>query len=401
MPLTLPLPPLVGREWGSEATHPDIPLAINTPPLENEIQQPVAPTEDANKAGSGEFGSAAASTTGTGPGTGPGMGQGFAFGGRPPGGGFPGGGFPGGRGFARGPEGGGPPGMYGPGMMPGGRSPMGPGGPEGGPGAYRGVSGPGQAAMQHNSLPKGVDYYLLRFLDFSVEPGKKYKYRVKLVLQDPNYGLQQGVLSPAVLDRQAKELQAARAKNPKAERPYWRIVDKWSDPSPAVGIPMAGNVRLADVKVPAADKANDEPTVKMLVEAFDVDEAGTPIQAAAEKDFRRGSVANMVQDTEYLVDPVTIDTQKDFKFFTGMTLLDVDGGTKIAGARDMNYPARILVMGPAGELYIRNELEDKSYVENHRAIFEKVPTGPGGPEVPGGPGRGPAGGARRTPARGR
>jgi hypothetical protein len=143
---------------------------------------------------------------------------------------------------------------------------------------------------------------------------------------------------------------------------------------------------------------NDEPTVKMLVEAFDVDDAGTPIQAAAEKDFKRGSVANMVQDTEYLVDPVTIDKQKDFKFFTGMTLLDVDGGTKISGARDMTYPARILVMGPAGELYIRNELEDKSYVENHRAIFEKAPTGPEGPGGPGGPGPGrpPAGGGRRT-----
>jgi hypothetical protein len=240
---------------------------------------------------------------------------------------------------------------------------------------------------------------LLRFIDFSVEPGKKYKYRVKLVLKDPNYGLPQTVLSPTVLDRQAKEWQAARAENPKADRPFWRIVDKWSDPSPAVGIPMAGNVRLADVKVPAADRVNDEPTVKMLVEAFDVDDAGTPIQAAAEKDFRRGYVANMVQDTEYLVDPMTIDTQKDFKFFTAMTLLDVDGGTKIAGTRDMNYPARILVMGPAGEMYVRNELDDKSYVENHRAIFEKTDprAGPGGPEGPGGFGRPGAG--RRPPRR--
>src|SRR5262249_33998587 len=168
-------------------------------------------------------------------------------------------------------------------------------GPEGGPGGFRGGGGGvGQAAMEHTTLPKGVDYYLLRFFDFSVEPGKKYKYRVKLVLKDPNYNLPQAVLSPAVLDRQAKELQAARAKNPKTEKPFYRIVEKWSDPSPAVGIPMAGNVRLADAKVPAADKANDEPTVKMLVEAFDADEAGTLIQAAVEKEFKRGYVANMV-----------------------------------------------------------------------------------------------------------
>jgi hypothetical protein len=30
--LTLPLPPLVGRDFGADATHPDIPLAVNAPP---------------------------------------------------------------------------------------------------------------------------------------------------------------------------------------------------------------------------------------------------------------------------------------------------------------------------------------------------------------------------------
>ena len=31
-----------------------------------------------------------------------------------------------------------------------------------------------------------VPNWLLRFFDFSVEPGKKYKYRVQLVMLDPN-----------------------------------------------------------------------------------------------------------------------------------------------------------------------------------------------------------------------
>ena len=35
--LTMPLPPLVGRDWGAEATHPDIPLIADTPPLEEEV----------------------------------------------------------------------------------------------------------------------------------------------------------------------------------------------------------------------------------------------------------------------------------------------------------------------------------------------------------------------------
>jgi hypothetical protein len=374
-PLTLPLPPLIGREWGSEATHPDIPLAINTPPLEDENLQRAtgdAAQQPAAADAGGEFGSAAPTQGSVGPGMGPGAG----FGTGRPGGEYPGAGL--GRGRMMGPEGG-----MGPGMGPGGRRIMaGPGGgPEGG-GAYRG-SGGGQAAAQHQVLPKGVDYYLLRFFDFTVEPGKKYKYRVKLVFNDPNFGMPEGVLAASVLDRQAKEVAATKKKKSDL---FYRVVDKWSDPTPTVGIPMAGNVRLADTKIPAG--VNDEPNVKLLVEAFDVDEAGLPIQAALESDktwFRRGNVVNMVQDAEYLVDPTMIDTKANFQFLTGMTLLDVDGGTKLS--RDMTVPSRILVMGSAGEMYIRNEIDDKPYVESHRKTFEKTTDKNGkplGPEVPGG-----------------
>jgi hypothetical protein len=402
-PLTLPLPPLTGREWGAEATHPDIPLAINTPPLEDERAQAeakAAEQQPAQNDANSPFGTANP-TQGPGPAAGPG---GFGPGGFGPG--RPGGEFQGvGPGFgprrmSYGPEGG--PGMGGPGMGPGGRMPIGPGGPEGG-GAFRG--GSGQAASQHTTLPKGVDYYLLRFFDYSVEPGKRYKYRVKLVVHDPNFNMPPTVLAPAVLDRQAKEFQAAKAKGgPNAQKPFYRLVEKWSDPSPTVGIPMAGNVRLAETKVPPPEKFNDEPTVKLLVEAFDVDAAGNPIQAAKEPEkpavFRRGYVVNLVEDAEYLFDPITIDTQPNFRFQTGMTLLDVDGGTKISKeSKDMTVPARILVMGPAGELYIHNELDDKPYVESHRATFEKTTDrqGPIGPGAPGGPGPGrprPAGKGR-------
>jgi hypothetical protein len=387
-PLTLPLPPLVGREWGAEASHPDIPWGPFTPVLEPE-NQPVAPDAAAQPAtdAAGEFGQANPTQQSV-PGVNPGFGTGRPGG---PGGFPPGGGF--GRGMNMGPEGG-------PGMPPGGGRFSGPGGgPEGGPGGMRGPSaGSGQAAGQHQTLPKGVDNYLLRFFDFSVEPGKKYKYRVRLVIQDPNYNMDQRVLEPAVLDRQVKE--AAAAKKKKSDL-FYRIVEKWSDPSPAVGIPMAGNVRLAETKIPSAEKANDEPVVKMIVEAFDADEAGTPIQGAAEKDFRRGYVANMIGDARYQPDPTMVDTQPNFKFFTGMTLLDVDGGGKLA--KDMTYPARVLVMGPAGELYIRNDTDDKPYVQTFHAIFDETtdkhgnplgPEGPGGPGAPGG-----AGPRRQSPKR--
>lgn len=331
--LTLPLPPLVGRDWGSQATHPDIQL--NLPPLEEEAEQLVTlTTEQQPSTMASEFGSWT-STMPAGP-----------------------------RGFATGSGG------YAPrlgGMSPEGYGPDSrrfAGRPGEVSGSYRSGVGDGRTAGLHTTLPRGVDYYVLRFFDYTVKPCKNYRYRVKLVIADPNYNMSTNTLAPAVLDRQARS-----AKTNRGRKPTFRITEAWSDPSPTVGIPIGGSIRLADVKVPSADKFNDEPSVGLLIEAFALDENGNAIQAGIEeKDCRRGYVANLVKDTEY-VGPGYIDTQEKFQFITGTTLLDMDGGTKLT--RDFSAPARILLMGPAGQLYIRNEAEDKPFVEHHRLLFEK------------------------------
>jgi hypothetical protein len=237
---------------------------------------------------------------------------------------------------------------------------------------------------------------LLRFFDFTVEPGKKYRYRVTLVLADPNYSLQDNVLAPAVLDRHRQESVEARKRN--GTRQDFRRIEGWSDPSPTVGIPLSGGAKLVDVKIPSAEKYNDEPSAKLLVDSFDTDEKGNAIQAAKEQEFRRGNVANMVDKVEYLVEGgLAIDTRDNFKFITGMTLLDVDGGKKLS--KDMTSPARVMLMGPAGDLYIHNELDDKPAVEYHKALFEKHAEG-SEPGAPGRPSRGPASGKGGRPGGG-
>ena len=50
-------------------------------------------------------------------------------------------------------------------------------------------------------------------------------------------------------------------------------------------------------------------------------------------------------------------------------LLDIDGGEKLG--RDIVAPSRVLLMGPTGQLYIQNELDDKPFVEQYRTLFEK------------------------------
>ena len=388
--LTMPLPPLIGRDWGAEATHPDIPLIANTPPLEDEAATLAAAqaAEEAKKPGNADEFTASGPNGGVQgpmqPGM-PGMTSGRGFG-------RPGPGGPGGPGMAMFGRPGGPEGMG-----PGGSSRMMGMGPEGG--GARSFAGPMAAGAARTSLPKGVDFLLLRFFDFTVEPGKKYKYRVTLVLADPNAAMPEGALAPAVLDRHKQEAVAAKAKN--TQRNYIRRIETWSEPSPTVGIPLSGNVRLAEVKVPSEGKYNDEPIAKLLVESFDVDEKNNAIQAAKEREFRRGSVANMVDKADYLGDGPWIDVREGFKFTTGMTLLDVDGGKTLG--KNMLSPGRVLVMGPAGDMYVRNEVDDKPIVENHRLIFDQKDKhklggpeeGPGMPGPGGRPGR-PSGGRGRN-----
>ena len=109
-----------------------------------------------------------------------GMGGGMmGMGGKPGGGGFPGGA----------PGMGGMPGMGGPAAMGGGK----PGGPPGmggmpGMGAMPGMGGPGGMAGAGSlaDLPPADDV-LVRVMDFTVESGKIYKYRMRVILQNPNY----------------------------------------------------------------------------------------------------------------------------------------------------------------------------------------------------------------------
>jgi hypothetical protein len=363
--LTFPLPPLVGRDWGPEATHPDIPLLANTPPLEEEV----APVPVANpEAPGGNDPFSAANPNGLPPGMGaPGQGMGMRMG------------------MGMGPEGGGRPGSF--------AMRRGMGGAEGG---ERGMgSAPGALGVRA-SLPKGVNFLLLRFFDFTVEPGKKYKYRVSLVVADPNFTMPDNVLSAEAADRRRQETQKARTAN--RPRPDFRRIEGWSDPSPTVGIPLAGSTRLVDVKISSADKFNDEPTANLLVEAFDLDEKGNAIQAANKKEFRRGGVANMVEDAKYLGEG-WIDVWEKFKFVTGMTLLDIQGGKKLA--KDYTSPGRVLVMGPAGELYIRNELDDKQAVEYHELVYDPDDKRKNQPGLEGPQGFGPGSRGGRGPAGGR
>lgn len=209
--------------------------------------------------------------------------------------------------------------------------------------------------------------YLLRFFDFTVEPGKRYTYRVRLVIKDPNQPLfaTPSVLDGAVLDRLRKSQVNGV--------PNRYIYAPWSEPSPAVGIPLDGRVRLASTT------PGDEGRANLVVDGFGkAADTGTWVQAAKTKEFPRGAVVNFVEDSEYLIETQThVDRYDSFKFLTGITVLDMRGGEK-HGRGDLTAPSRVMVMGPSGNLEIRRELDDAADVQTHRNIFTKPRPGTGG-----------------------
>lgn len=386
--LTLPLPPLVGRDFGEEATHSEIPLAKDAPPPEDMSmqQQPLAAAaeqpageddeEPAFTAGSQQPGGITGSPYGAGPTRGPMSGfGGREFGPMPrmpygPSAGF--GEFagpPGGRGF---------------------------GGPEGGGRAFAG----GISTGARTTIPREVNDLLLRFFDFTVEPGKQYQYRVRLAVADPNNSipLTAGMLDPSVIDRRSKEIRAAKEKG--RQPPWSRQAAEWSEPSRPVAIPVGiGMVHIAEAKLP--QKANDEPTVKVMAETFDIEPAdGSAIHVAQETEVRRGTVVNLRGKMKYFGENDRwVDTKSDYQLYTGQTVVDVLGGEQLPGSK-LTAPARVVLMDVAGQFTIRDELSDREDVEYLRYLLdEKRRQRSGGPgaeygfegpgRIPGGRGRGP------------
>ncbi len=336
--LTLPLAPLVARNWDEMAYLSDIPLAID---VENEMvdefdeDEPLPENLDDPDA---MFGDIEGSAGGRGMRGGRGGDFGGEFGGE----------FGGGRGggFSRGGRGGG----FG----------MGRGGGEFGGefGGGRGGGGGGLSRVGENlkfdengELEVEVPFLMLRFFDLTVQPGKRYKYRVQLLLADPNYGQPREAIDNSVLARDRKIA----------------IEGEWSEPSSTISIPQAGIVRVAESGSPRDDYYS-EPSAKMLVESFGIDERGNAMQASTEIEARRGAVMNYVGDVDTLVDQGRyIEIVEDFTVDTGVVVLDMDGGETYS--RKHKEPTHALLMDASGRMYLRDELDDEMEVAIHRAVF--------------------------------
>lgn len=233
---------------------------------------------------------------------------------------------------------------------------------------------------------KGVDHLLFRFCDFSVESGKKYVYRVRLGLGNPNRFV-------PVKNLRKPELREAKA-----------LISEWSKPTPVANIPY-GDKLLAGPVSPATLRSEPVGKIRIVQVKEDIG-AEVPL----ESEVSRGSLINFLKaETEYVgadgtVNPFTGD------FLTDSVVLDLRGGKSLQPkTKELTEPGEMLVLSREGQLLAMHEFEDEDTWFNY-AVPEEKPRGeavdpmmmemegmprPGGRPAPGGPrpGRPPRGAA--------
>lgn len=276
------------------------------------------------------------------------------------------------------------PGMEGPmpGLVPGMEGPMGPGMEGFGP------MRPGQTRQEVSP------FRLFRFVDRSVVPGKRYRYRVRLMLINPNYGQE-----PRLLER--VELGADRY-----------ITTDWSKPTDVVLVPRDDRLLVRSVKPPA--RITQAPTASILLTKW-VNDKGVEADKKIEKAYR-GQMLNLPgckypeeerkprpkkkpqkshlqpggpmapgEEGMFPVQPEEATQPEmprlgeltgprrepiDVDYLTESILLDMRGGYRIDLRRyeyggvnpkpELNAPGEVLLLDPEGNLVVQSDLEDEA-----------------------------------------
>lgn len=260
---------------------------------------------------------------------------------------------------------------------------------------------------------------LVRFFDLKAEPGRKYRYRIRVTLVDPNNplpGKQSGAgtassagqetysdggqayggyvsggdssatsqgdsssgevslrwLAKEVRERVEKIRQADEAKYGKDElgNPIrlveWRYTD-WSQPSDIVIVSERGEQVLAGAVTPPKERridenvsfAVEEPKGKLVVSEWNPKYA---VEVPAEKEVSLGTLLNFTAKADVL-HPIKLLIKRipEYQFKTDALVLDMRGGQMLPGSDKENVisaPGEFLVVDADGQLHAQNELDD-------------------------------------------
>jgi hypothetical protein len=358
--LSMPIPPMLLNDFKKYARHSEIPTSLKTE-TETETEAP---------AESGSYGSGMGGMAGM---------SGMMGGGAPAG--YGGGGPPSGYG---GGAAGGPPSGYGGGAS---GPPAGYGGGSGPPSGYGGMGSMGNMgipAAPSADAPKklaSTKYKLVRFFDFQAEPGKVYKYRVRLVMYDSNFpewvSLQPkpSTLAKEVMTRiqalkDAKDVAAGNetTSSSGATKRKSRRETEWSQPSEPIATLKPAMIYSAEVKgnMSATDKNELYESAPLKAEAvFAEFEAKRALYIPIKNELERGAVFALKKGNAEIIHPITkaIKVLKDAKASSLVAVIDVRGVVPLKMGNASRDPLKtgsevVSFDTQTGQLVISREFDD-------------------------------------------
>ncbi len=205
-------------------------------------------------------------------------------------------------------------------------------------------------------------YKLVRVFDFTVEPGKQYRYKIQLYMYNPNYGVEPRFLV-----------------NPDSRDNQYRPTD-WSESSETVRVPDDVQVLAAGV-VPATEELPEE-RVDIIANLLDIAAGMAP---SVRLQLRRGAVVGgRANGLEIDSANKSLVEHVDLPVTTDITLLDFGGGGNLAAGVDA--PTKMLVLDSNGNLTVKNSADDAAGIAEFATLEgAKAPVRELGPQPATGP----------------
>jgi hypothetical protein len=239
-------------------------------------------------------------------------------------------------------------------------------------------SGYGSGYGMMGTAPRGpsVEYALVRFYDFGVEMGRKYRYRISVFVEDPNHPQMlaaepnERTLDDTVKARLAEVIKSEKEK----ETRIYYLRSEWSAPSEVVTIapdpitlagtvdsyrPTAVNPAATALAVPA-----NEPKGSVMSVVWD---AAYAVDAPATIDAYRGTVFNF-KTKSTVIHPVTLQYKElDVDFATNRCVVDMQGGEELTTTdkEPLTSLGKYVILTASGDLLVKDELADYDEFQLH------------------------------------
>jgi len=196
---------------------------------------------------------------------------------------------------------------------------------------------------------------LFRFFDFTVSPGKTYRYRGRVWVRNPNYKVENRHLAEPSIVNGGKKVETNQTKY---------LISGWGTASPSITVPFLGRIYAGEL-IPARGR---EVGMNTPLEMFD---RKTGFEVLDVRELHRGQYANFSDGEPLVVRPSsgnsTAQREKKKPLLTDHFLIDIPSESDSSGNR-------AVVMGP--DLKLRVVHESPELVDRISELEGNVEEGP-------------------------